>query len=167
MTLSTPVKIVALAALALVLGLGGVALLLSKHSSASGPIVIPPAVHHTVASARAHQPRKAPIVLDSSLPPVIHAALMRRATAVVVVYNSRIAGDRAILGEARAGAHTAHAAFVAANVANNRIAAVIAHWSNIVRVPAVIVARRPGRIVFAVTGSTDRSTVAQAVLSSK
>jgi hypothetical protein len=167
MTISTPLKIVALAALALALGLGGVALLLSKHGSTSGPIVVPPVVHHTVVTARVHRATKPRVILQPGLPAVIRAALLRHATAVVVVYNARIAGDRVVLAEARAGAHTAHAAFIAANVAHNRIAAALARWSNVVRVPAVLVAHRPGAITFAVSGTTDRNTVAQAALSSK
>jgi hypothetical protein len=171
MTFSTPVKIVALAALALVLGLGGILLLTSKHGSAA-PLAVPPVVHHAAHAAPPvhhaapvhHAPK---VVLVPGLPPVLAQALMHRPVAVVAVYNSRVAGDRAVLAEARAGAHNGHAGFVAANVAHNGIATTVVRWSKTANSPAVLVVRRPGKLVFAVSGTTDRHTVLQAVLTSK
>jgi hypothetical protein len=172
MTLSTPVKIVALAALALLLGLGGVLMLSAKHAPAA--ISVPPIVHHVVqatvvskaapAKTKAVKPR---VVLQPGLPSIVRLALERNANAVIVVYSSRVPADRAIRAEALAGAHLAHAAFVPADVANNGIAAGVASWSASIADPAVLVVRRPGRVVFGARGLTDRLTVAQAVRTAK
>lgn len=169
MTLSTPVKVVALAGLALILGLGGVVLLLAKHGSAAPAPISIPAVHHaTPVSAPTRHHKTAPkVVLEPGLPPVVRAMLMHRPTAVVAIYSSRIPGDIAVAKEAFAGARAAHAGFIGVNVAYNAVAAGVATWSNGASDPAVLVVRRPGRIVFAVTGTTDRQTIAQAVLTAK
>lgn len=181
MTVSTPVKIVALAGLAIALGLGGVALLLKGHAKASGGTVTPPPVTHHAASAApaarvpapAHAavkattqatPKPKPAVkLDPSLPPFIRQALLHHPVAVVAVYSSKDAVDRSVLAEARAGAHTAGAGFAAANVALEAVAAELATWSTAdVADPAVLVLERPGRVVFSLTGAVDREMVAQA-----
>jgi hypothetical protein len=167
MTLSTPVKIVALAALALALGLAGVMMLSKKGSAAA--TVAPPVVHHTAAVAQSPaatkpKPARHKIVLSPGLPSVVRAGLERRANAVVVIYSSRVPADRAMRAEAAAAARMTHSAFVAANVAINGIAAAVAGWSASVKDPAVIVIRRPGRILFGATGLTDRQTLAQAIL---
>ena len=168
MTLSTPVKIVALAALAIVLGLGGVVLLVGKHSSSPSPsqAVTPPAAkaHFTVKVA----PKPKPVVhLLPGLPSVLRSALLKRQVAVVAIFSSHNASDRSLLAQARAGAHQAHAAFVAANVALEGVALGLATWSHNPAAPAVVVVRRPGKVVFAVSGPTDSATVAQAALTSR
>lgn len=169
MTVSTPVKVVALAALALILGLGGVALLFGKHSSSpsAAAAVTPPATkaHFTVKVTP--KPHKPVLHLLPGLPAVVKSALEKRPVAVVAVYSPKVPGDGAILTAARAGAHQAHAAFVAANVDVEGIASGVATWSDIARDPAVIVVRRPGKVVFAVSGPTDSATVAQAALTSR
>jgi hypothetical protein len=167
MTLSTPVKIVALAALALALAMGGALMLFAKRTSGASTVVAPPVVHHTAPVTRTVAKPKPRVVLNPGLPLVIRRALERRPVAVLAIYSSRVATDRAVLTEARAGAHSAHAGFVAANVSNNKVAAVVATWSDIVRDPAVLIFRRPGRVVFAVSGLTDRQAVAQAALTAK
>ncbi|HEX5448876.1 MAG TPA: hypothetical protein VFW85_02320 [Gaiellaceae bacterium] len=166
MTLSTPVKIVALAALAIVLGLGGFVLLVGKHSSSPSQAVTPPPAkaHFTVKVA----PKPKPVVhLLPGLPSVLRSALLKRQVAVVAIFSSHNASDRSLLAQARAGAHQAHAAFVAANVALEGVALGLATWSHNPAAPAVVVVRRPGKVVFAVSGPTDSATVAQAALTSR
>lgn len=171
MTVSTPVKVVALAALALVLGLGGVVLLFGKHSSSpsAAAAVTPPAVkaHFTVKVAPRPKPQKPAVHLLPGLPAVVKSALLKRPVAVVAIFSPKTASDRALLAAARAGAHQAHAAFVAANVSVESIASGVATWSEVARDPAVIVVRRPGKVVFAISGPTDSATVAQAALTSR
>jgi len=168
MTLSTPVKIVALAGLAVVLGLAGILLLMSGHGTPTAVAVVPPhAAHPSKPAAPAlHKPR-AQVRIDSGVPLIVARALERKPVAVVVVYSSKNAGDRAVFAEARAGARLTHAGFVAADVANNAIATAVATWSPTVADPAVGVVRRPGKVVFLVSGPTDRQTVAQAVVSAR
>lgn len=173
MTVSTPVKVVALAALALILGLGGVVLLFGKHSSSpsAAAAVTPPTpaakAHFTVKVSPKPKPHKPVVRLLPGLPGVVKSALEQRAVAVVAIYNPKTPGDRAILEAARAGAHEAHVAFVAANVSVEGIASGVATWSDVARDPAVVVVRRPGKVVFAVSGPTDSATVAQAALTSR
>lgn len=162
MTLSTPVKIVALAALAIALGLGG--LLVLTHGSSPSAAVTPVAVH--VPHVTVKVAPKPQLHLDPGLPSVVRSALEKRAVAVVAIYSSQSATDRSLLAAARAGAHEAHAAFVAANVALEGVALGVSTWAGPADVPAVVVVRRPGRIVFA-AGLTDSATVAQAATTSR
>ena len=169
MTVSTPVKIVALGALAIALGLGGL-LLLHRPAAASPSSVVtrPPVAHTTHATVKpAPKPPKPAVVLTPGLPNIVASALQKRPVAVVAIYSSRNATDRSVLAEARAGAHEAHAGLVAANIVHESIAAAIETWSGSPSVPAVLVVRRPGKIVFKVSGLTDRATVAQAATTSR
>ena len=172
MTVSTPVKIVALGALAIILGLGG--LLLLHHPASASPSVVvttPPAAVHTVAAAvkpapKPHKPK--PVVhLLPGLPLIVDRALLKHPVAVVAIYSSKSATDRSVLAEARAGAHAAHASFVAANIVHEPVAFGVERWSGMSDAPAVLVVRRPGKIVFQVAGLTDRATVAQAATTSR
>ena len=170
MTVSTPVKIVALGALAIVLGLGGL-LMLHRPSSPSASVVVTPPATHTIHAAvrpapKPHKPKHV-LNLDPGLPAVVHRALEKRPVAIVAIYSSRNATDRSVLAEARAGAHAAHASFVAANIVRPSVALGLERWSGSSDVPAVLVVRRPGKVVFAVAGLTDRTTVAQAATTSR
>jgi hypothetical protein len=168
MTLSTPVKIVALAGLAIVLGLAGVLLLMSGHGTPSAVAVVAPhATHPSKPAAPAPHRARTTVRIDAGVPLVVARVLERKPAVVVAVYSSKNAGDRAVLAEARAGARLTHAGFVAADVANNAIASAVATWSPTVADPAVLVVRRPGKVVFGVSGATDRQTVAQAVVSAR
>lgn len=171
MTLSTPVKIVALAGLALALGLAGVALLLKGHHAGSptadAPVVAPPPVRHTAAAAKPAPKPKPRVHILPGTPPIVGAALLRKPIVVVVTYDGRVATDRGVVLEAYAGAREAHAGFLALNVANNSVAAGVATWSNSVVDPVVAVVKRPGNIVFNVAGVTDREAVAQAVTNAR
>jgi len=168
MTLSTPVKIIALAGLAVVLGLVGVLLLMSGHGTPNAVAVTPPhAAHPSKPAAPAPHRARVPVRIDTGVPVIVARVLQQKPVAVVVIYSSKNAGDRAVLAEARAGARLTHAGFVAADVANNAIASAVATWSPAVADPAVGIVRRPGKVVFLVTGPTDRQTVAQAVVSAR
>jgi len=169
MTVSTPVKIVALGALAIALGLGGLLMLHRPSSPSPSSVVTPPPVVHTTHAAvkSAPKPHKPVVVLDPGLPAAVRSALEKRAVAVVAIYSSKNATDRSVLAEARAGAHEAHASFVASNIVRESIAARIESWSGTPDSPAALVVRRPGKIVFKVTGITDRATIAQAATTSR
>lgn len=174
MTLSTPVKIVALAGLALILGMGGVLLLLGHHSSPAA--AAPPAprpVTHVVHVAPAPKPKpvakpKPHWQVPAGTPKPVAAALDKVPAIVAVVYSSRIPADRALLAEARAGARKAHALTVPLDIARPKVAEMMAvsSWGQ-ATAPAVFVIRRPGRVVFTVSGLTDRTTVAQAALTAR
>lgn len=171
MTLSTPVKIVALAALALVLGLGGLLLVVHKHASpaATPPAPVPaqPAQHHAAAPAKPAPKPKPRVVLLPGLPTAIAQSLLHHPITVVAVYNSGTPGDRAALVSARAGAREAHAGFIAANVSHPAVANAIAIWASSTMNPAILVVKRPGTIVFGVAGPSDQDTVAQAIANAR
>ncbi|HEY5294058.1 MAG TPA: hypothetical protein VIJ70_01115 [Gaiellaceae bacterium] len=166
MTLSTPVKIVTLAALALALALGGLLILTTnRRTGTSVPPRIAPAqqpVIRVTANPKPAPQVKPKLVLDPSLPSPLRRALLHNRQVVAVVYSSAIAGDRAALVEARAGAHAAHAGFAALDVRNESVASSVATWMTVHADPAVLVVRRPGTVVFSVAGLADRQTVAQA-----
>lgn|SRR5581483_3880134 len=175
MALSLPVKIVALSALALALGLGGVMLLLKPHASAaSAPLVVvpPPAARHAVV-VKTSAPKPAPkptapkVHIEPGVPPLIAAVLQQKPVVVVAVYSSRNPGDVAVAKQAAEGAHDAHAPWIAINVANNTMATAVATWSSSVADPAVLVVKRPGTISFSIVGPTDRATIAQAVANAR
>jgi hypothetical protein len=166
MTLSTPIKIVALAGLALVLGLGGLVLVMGGNASSSNVVVTPPAAPQRTQHAKpaAHKPV---LHLDANLPSAVRQALERHPAAVVVVYSSRSVGDAAVLAAARSGAHAAHIGFVAANVAREPVAAAMAAWTSSVMDPAVLIVHRPGTVVLTLGGPTDSVSVAQAATSAR
>jgi hypothetical protein len=174
MTLSTPVKIVVLAALALALGLGGLMLVVNKHASAAPTPAAPApaqpaAVHHPAAPVKAApKPKAKPkVVLLPGIPGPIAQSLLHHPVAVIAVFNSRTPGDRAALVSARAGARAAHAGFVAADVSHQAVANAMAIWASSTMNPAILVVKRPGTIVFGVAGPSDKDTVAQAVANAR
>jgi hypothetical protein len=177
MTLSTPIKVAALAGLALILGAAALLLLTSKGSSSAnaGPAIkhgaaakvisinatVKPPVRHVV------RPTKPKVEVDPRLPSAVAHKLMLSRTLVAFVYTGASASDRALLVQARQGAHAAGVPFVPLNVTNEATAVAVQGWTNSSADPAVIVVKRPGKIVFQLTGLTDSQTVAQAAASVK
>jgi hypothetical protein len=168
LTLSTPLKIVALAGLALVLGAAGVFALTARGGSSSSST--PPAATVEVVPvtpAQTTTPAKPKLVLDPGLPAPVSHALRSSKEVVAFVYSPASAIDRALLAEVRAGARAAKVGFVALNVQKEPIAAAVYGWSSSAADPAVLVVRRPGKVVYSVNGPTDRDSVAQAASSAR
>jgi hypothetical protein len=171
MTLSTPVKVIALAGLALILGMGGVVLLLGHKHPAKAPSqtpapvqvikVTPTTTHHV------SRPVKPKLRLDPSLPAAVHAKLVLSREVVAFVYTGASARDRAQLSEVRAGAHAARVPFVALDVSNEQVASSVFPWLSSSADPQTVVVRRPGKVSFQLAGLTDRQTVAQAALDAR
>jgi hypothetical protein len=178
MTLSTPIKVVALVGLALILGAAGLMLLASNKGATSsaappaqhtavtkvvhiGTPAVRPAVHH------AARPAKPKLVLDPTLPTGVAHKLMLSHELVAFVYTGASASDRALLMQARQGAHDARVPFVPLNVTDEKTADAVHIWTGSAVDPAVLVVKRPGKIVFQLTGPTDSQTVAQAAASAK
>lgn len=163
MTLPAPVKIVALACLALVLGVAGVFLLVSSKHKASATSTPPKIVKVIAVSPHTTPTHHAPkLQLDANLPAPVRNGLERSREVVAFVYSPSSPTDRALLTEVRAGARAAHVGFVALNVQVEPVAAATFGWANSPADPATFVVRRPGKIVFTLQGPTDRETVAQA-----
>jgi hypothetical protein len=173
MTLSTPVKIVALAGLALVLAGGGMVFLFSTHGKPAA--AAPPAAHtatvpviqvHStkVQSTKPSHPAKPKLQLDPNLPQPLLQGLQKSREVVAFVYSPQSATDRALLAEAKAGAKAAHVGFVALNAQNEKIADDVYFWASSSADPETFVVTRPGKIAWSLAGTIDRDAVAQAAL---
>lgn len=166
MTLSTPLKVLGLAALALALAGAGVVTLLLGHARPTHrtpPAVTPTTVRPTTPAA----PPKPVIHLTAGLPAPLHAALLRSREVVAFLYVPSSPDDRALLAQVRGGAHDARVGFVALNVHDPQVAEAAFAWARTSAVPATFVVRRPGTAVFQIQGLTDRVAVAQAAASVK
>ncbi|HVU76455.1 MAG TPA: hypothetical protein VHC67_02650 [Gaiellaceae bacterium] len=171
MTLSTPLKVLGLAALALALaGAGVVTLLLghTKHGTTPAPAVTPTTVHRAAPSpAKPVAPPKPAIHLVAGLPAPLHAALLRSKEVVAFVYVPTSPDDRTLLAQVKKGAHDARVGFVALNAHDEKVAEAVFSWARSSAVPATYVVRRPGNAVFELQGLTDRIAVAQAAASAR
>jgi hypothetical protein len=173
MTLSTPVKVVALAGLALILG--GVSFVLFASKPTSSSIWVPPVKHVTttvVKSAQSvrpvhHTTPRPTLVLDPSLPPAVAHKLRRSREVVAFVYTGASVTDRALLQQVRKGAHAAGVPFVGLNVTDEPTAAAVHGWAATSADPLTLVVRRPGKIVFQLEGPTDSQPVAQAAAAAR
>jgi hypothetical protein len=157
MTLSTPVKIVALAGLACALALAGALALVAAHHHATSQratVLHPPAPRHV-----APKPK---LVLAAGLPAPLHRALEQSRTVVAVLYASHVKRDVEVLAAGLQGAHDARVGFAALNVSRRSVALALATWRPQTSDPAVLVVRRPGTVVTELDGWSDRAMVAQA-----
>lgn len=174
-TVSSQMRVVALAGLVAVLGLAATILVLGSRSSSSPESTVP------VQPARAKSPgaqapappvqRAAPAVrpavraaLDAGLPARVARAFARHKVVVVELYSNEAPLDRLALAEAQAGARTAGVGFVAIDVTARRETATraLATKLGILEAPAVLVFRRPGTLSLRIHGFSDHETVAQA-----
>jgi hypothetical protein len=103
------------------------------------------------------------IVLRSGLPAPIARKLQHSRVVVVSLFSRGGNGDRAAVAEARAGAKSVHAAFIAVNVADERTAHGFGAFAGTnTAPPAVLVVKRPGKITNRFDGFADSAIVAQA-----
>jgi hypothetical protein len=159
-TLSTPVKIVALAGLVCILGaLGLLALAARRHATAATAPLPLPVIRHV--APKPAQPR---LVLAQGLPSPLRRALERSRSVVAVLVSPGVPADRATLAGARAGAHQAQLPLVVLNVSRNAVAEKLATWLPGVGDPAVVVVHRPGVAVATLRGWVDAPMVAQAAV---
>jgi hypothetical protein len=109
-------------------------------------------------------PTQPKVVLLPGLPPQVANKLRYSKVLVVSLYQGSARSDRAAVAAARAGARTAGAGFLAANVLNEKNARALQSFVGTTSTPAVVVVRRPGRIASRLEGaaSTDSELVAQA-----
>ena len=112
----------------------------------------------------APKPAKKPIALVAGLPPDLADALRKHELVVVALVDPQAAVDEISRAEASAGATVAHAGFVALDVLQQRDAGPLMRQLGVLPDPAVLVYRRPGKLVARFDGFADRDTVAQAVV---
>jgi hypothetical protein len=177
MTISNPLRVLALVGVLAVLGLGIALLNISRSHSSSAPAATTAVTHAAVTTtaataaakpAAATPPAAAPakpvkpaVQLLPGLPAPVANALRKHRTVVVALY-AHGAGDSAALTEVRAGAADAHTNFVGLDVLKARQAAAIAGFADGLAAPATLVVSRPGTIVKRLDGYQDRQVVAQA-----
>jgi hypothetical protein len=96
------------------------------------------------------------------LPGPVARELRFEKVVVVSVYAAKAPTDRTALAHARAGAREVGAGFVPLNVLDERKARALEKFLGVSDSPAVLVVRRPGRIVTRIEGFVDSAIVAQA-----
>ena len=174
-TLSPPIRLLAIVGVLAAIGLG---VLLFAHnrsaSSSSGATpsinrpTTPTGTHVTPASKPVVKPVKPRIVLLPGLPlPVAHA-LRNSKVVVVVLFSHGATGDGTAVSEARAGAKAAHSGFTAINVVNEKTARALGTFAGETTAPpAVLIVKRPGKIVNQFSGYADSEIIAQAALNAR
>ncbi len=169
MTLTPPVRVFALVGVLAAVGLAAFLFLLRPTGDDTTAAVTKPA--KTTVTTERVTPRTPPVpratprpaVLPASgFPLPIHRALRRNRVVVVAVYMPGASVDSGVRREARAGARTARAGYVAVSALSERLVRPVVAKTGVLPDPSVLVLRRPG-VVTATLGVTDRQTVAQAV----
>jgi len=105
---------------------------------------------------------KPQVVLLPGLPAGVARALRVDKVVVVSLYVGQAAGDRTWVREASDGARAAGAGFAAVNVGSDRTAVAVGSFAGPVSPPAVLVVKRPGKIVSQISGPVDSAVVRQA-----
>jgi len=133
-------------------------------SSSSEPAALPspPRAQNVQPVKPAPSPAKPKVVLLPNLPSDVAHALRYSKVVVVSVYVGRVPGDRVAVAQARQGARSAGAGFVAVDVGRDKKAALMASFAGAVSTPSMLVVRRPGRVVTRIAGSVEGVVVAQA-----
>jgi hypothetical protein len=179
MTISPPIKILALIGVVAVVGFGASTMLLGHSSSPartstaqahSGRIVhhVPP----TVAAPTTPKPHATATpaargnLVYEDLPAPLQWELARHKVVVVNLYNPNADVDAISVAEAHAGAVDANAGYLLVSVLNNAVAGMLTALlpgGGLLPDPGVLVYRAPGDIMVRLDGFADRATVAQAV----
>ena len=170
MTLSPPLRVFAFVGVLAAVGLAAFLFLLQPAdddttAAATKPVTKPAKTTQRAAQPPVRAPRSAPrpaALPASGLPLPIHRALRRNRVVVVAVYMPGARVDSFVRREARAGARTARAGYVAVSALSERLVRPLVAKTGVLPDPSVLVLRRPG-LVIATLGVTDRQTVAQAV----
>jgi hypothetical protein len=107
-------------------------------------------------------PAKPKLVLLAGLPAPVAKQLRYDRVVVVSIFARPAQVDRQAVLEARAGAKVAGAGFVALNLYDEKSARSAESLVGTASPPAVLVVRRPGKVVNRLQGSPDSALVAQA-----
>lgn len=187
LSVSRPIKIVALVAVMLAAG-GGAMLTMNKGKQTAAPPVL---VQPSTASAKtapakarptstrtapptsvAHlspRPRTASPVGANGLPTMLDTALRKHLIVVVSLFDPQSQTDAISYAEARAGAGEAGAGFVGVDLLDSTVAGALTTalpGGGLLPEPGVLIYRRPGTLVGRLDGFNDRDAVAQAAVAS-
>lgn len=177
MTLSPPVRVVALVAALALTGLAGFLFLMGRGNAgstapAASPIVQPPSrttpkpAQSPAATSTAPVVKPKPVRLVSGWPDVVTHALRYNRVVVVAVYVPGASVDAFVQAEAQAAAKMARAAYIGVSTEHETALQRIVLKAGVLPDPAVVVVKRPGT-VSTTLGVADRQTIAQAVLQAK
>lgn len=173
MTLSPPVRVVALVAALVLTALGAFVLLLGGRAQdevsgsvapATKPVARVQSKHGATAAKPAPTRRKPALAPD--LPRPVALAFRHRQVVVVAVYVPGAAVDAAVRNEARAGARMSVAGFVPISAASENALQKLVAKTGVLPAPAIVIMKRPG-IAVTTLGVADRQTVAAAVAQAK
>jgi hypothetical protein len=114
------------------------------------------------AASKPAQRAKPQLRLAAGLPAPVAKQLRYSKVVVVTLFTPNAAADVRAIAQARAGAKSAKAGFVAINVSNERRARELTTFAGTSAAPAVLVVKRPGTIISHIEGATDSQIVAQA-----
>jgi hypothetical protein len=152
----------------------GVALLLAVFFLVARPVLLgesdgttattpPPAVTTPQPTTRPAKPEPK-VVLLPGLPAKVAGKLRYSKVVVVALYQGNAGSDRSAVAAATAGAKAVGAGFLPVNVLDEKSARAVQSFVGLTSTPAVVVVRRPGRIVATLEGaaSSDQQLVSQA-----
>lgn len=137
----------------------------SGTTAATPAVTTPPARAATPtkpAKPAATKPAVTKVTLLPGLPTPLARKLRFSRVVVASLYAGTAAGDRPMVGQARAGAREAGAGFVAMNVLRESTARELQPFVGTVSAPVLLVVKRPGRVVTRIDGPVDSAVVAQA-----
>jgi hypothetical protein len=168
-TLTPPVRIFAFVGGLIAVGLAVFVFLLRPGGDDGSTAVSKPAAppsnvkpSNDPAAAPRATPSRPAALPASGFPLPIHRALRKHPVVVVAVYMPGASVDTLVRREAKAGARTARAGYVAVSALSERLVRPLVAKTGVLPAPAVVVLERPG-VVVAILSVTDRETVAQAV----
>ena len=168
MTLTPPIRVLALVGALAATGLAAFVFLFAR--GASNDELAAPTAPATKPSARTHAAPKPAhttsakprvVTLHSGFPAAVDRAF-RRHSVVVVVYMPHATVDAIVRAEARSAAIRSRAGYVAISALNERLVSSLVAKTGFLPAPTVLVIKRPG-VVMARLGVTDSEIVAQAV----
>lgn len=169
-TLNPPTRVAALVGALVLTGLAGIVFLLGRGALDSAPAV---SANEAVAVkpktpakdkapvTRTRDPQAKPRVA-SGFPAKVDHALRYSRVVVVSVSIPGAAVDSVVRREARAGARSSRAGFVALSATNERAVSALVAKTGVLPAPAVLVVKRPG-VVVATFSVTDAGAIVQAV----
>ena len=161
-TISPPVRKLALVGVLIAVALG-VYVFAHNRSSSTPPATLPTTHASTPTTHVKANPVKPQVVLLPGLPLSVAHALRHSRVVVVSLYSRGGVGDRTALARARTGAKSVHAGFAAVNLANEKTATKVSIFAGTKTAPqAVLIVKRPGKIVNRFDGFVDSQIVAQA-----
>ena len=168
--MTPPIRVLALVGVLAAVGLAASLFLLrpvgdDTTAAVTKPVTKPAQTTERAAPRSVPTPRTTPrpaALPASGFPLPIHRALRRNRVVVVAVYMPGATIDSFVRREAKAGARTARAGYVAVSALSERLVRPLVAKTGVLPDPAVLVLRRPD-VVVATLGVTDRQTVAQAI----